>query len=93
MLNWLKGLFNLEECKYSTIMFAFILFCSVAIYEIKITSDVPQNLANLIMVLGGYIVGINAVPNITNLFNKNNSQSYPIEITNENSELDNKSPV
>lgn len=65
MFEWIKSLFNLEERKASTIMLAFIAFVIIAIAMFINKGDIPDNLSNLIFVLGGYIAGYNVMPYIT----------------------------
>lgn len=64
MKEWIKGLFSLEERKFSTIMFSFIAFVAISIYILLQSQTIPIGLVYIVLGLGGYICGYNVIPQL-----------------------------
>ena len=77
MIDWIKGLFSLEERKASTVMMAFIFFCGVGAYMIKINGDIPSNITTILLTFGGIVGGVNSLPNIANIITASKGQNNP----------------
>ena len=71
MRDFIKNIFNLEERKASTIMCSYIAFCSIGIYLLFTTGNIPIPLSYIIISLAGLIAGVNLAPVMMGMMNQN----------------------
>ncbi len=86
MRDFIRNIFSLEERKASTIMCSYISFCSVGIYLLFTTGNIPTPLSYIIISLAGLIAGVNIVPSFLNGINQNNSNKYNNQYINNTSQ-------
>lgn len=72
MKDLIKGIFSLEERRFSTLMFSYIAFSTVGIYLLVKTGSMPSPLSYVIISIAGLIAGVNVVPSIMNSSGQNN---------------------
>ena len=76
MSNFIKGIFSLEERRFSTLMLTYITFCSVGVYLLFQTGNIPSPLSYIIISLAGLIAGVNLAPQVMSMMNQNNTNAY-----------------
>lgn len=76
MRGFIKGIFSLEERRFSTLMLTYIAFCGVGIYLLFQTGNMPSPLSYIIISLAGLIAGVNLAPQVMGMMNQNNTNAY-----------------